>query len=201
MYSRIILTTCLSQCHRAQRRILRERKKIFIVGNAGLTVWAILGRRCNKVSIFLLQLRVPETLRAIRRRVVANPVLRPKRPSKNGGVYGYNRSTFSSVCGKSRNLKTKTCRAIKGKRTLKKMRKGLWTSPATAALTNPLVKQCAVGEPVTYYHIECENYLQDNIVTEGLKTTGGRTDIYTWNSRKNAYTRLGNMDSAKSKSA
>ena len=81
------------------------------------------------------------------------------------------------------------------------LRKGLWTSPATAALTNPLVKQCAVGEPVTYYHIECENYLQDNIVTEGLKTTGGRTDIYTWNSRKNAYTRLGNMDSAKSKSA
>ena len=89
------------------------------------------------------------------------------------------------------------------------MRKGLWTSPATAALTNPLVKQCAVGEPVTYYHIECENYLQDNIVTEGLvvesfatlKTTGGRKDIYTWNSRKNAYTRLANVESGKSSKA
>ena len=31
-------------------------------------------------------------------------------------------STFSSGCGKSRNLKTKTCRAVKGRHTLKKRR-------------------------------------------------------------------------------
>ena len=86
------------------------------------------------------------------------------------------------------------------------VRKGLWTSPATAALTNPLVTQCAIGGPVTYYHIECENFLTDNIVTEGLvvesfgtvKATGGRKDIYTWNSRKNAYTRLASVESGKS---
>jgi hypothetical protein len=86
------------------------------------------------------------------------------------------------------------------------LRKGLWTSPLTAALTNPLVTQCAIGGPVTYYHIECENFLTDNIVTEGLvvesfgtvKATGGRKDIYTWNSRKNAYTRLASVESGKS---
>jgi len=86
------------------------------------------------------------------------------------------------------------------------MRKGLWTSHEKAVLSNPLVKQCAIGGPVTYYHIECEDYLKDDIVTEGLvveslgtvKATGGRSDIYTWSSRKNAYTRLTNMESGKS---
>ncbi len=86
---------------------------------------------------------------------------------------------------------------------------GLWTSPEKAALTNSLVTQCEIGAPVTYYHIECANYLKDNIVTEGMiveslgttKATGGKSDIYAWNSRLNAYTRVGHMDSPKSKSA
>ena len=86
---------------------------------------------------------------------------------------------------------------------------GLWTSPEKAALTNPLVTQCEIGTPVTYYHIECANYLKDNIVTEGMiveslgttKATGGKSDIYAWNSKLNAYTRVGHMESPKSKSA
>jgi hypothetical protein len=77
--------------------------------------------------------------------------------------------------------------------------KGRWISPEMAAHTNPLVTQCEIGGPITYYHIECENYLQDNLVTEGLtvesfgsrKAVGGRKDIYTWNERLNAYTRAG----------
>ena len=85
----------------------------------------------------------------------------------------------------------------------------LWTSPEKAALTNPLVTQCEIGTPVTYYHIECANYLKDNIVTEGMiveslgttKATGGKSDIYAWNSKLNAYTRVGHMESPKSKSA
>jgi hypothetical protein len=86
------------------------------------------------------------------------------------------------------------------------LRKGLWTSAEKAVLSNPLVKQCAIGGPVTYYHIECENYLKDDIVTEGLvveslgtvKSTGGRSDIYTWNSRLGAYTRIANLENGKS---
>ena len=77
--------------------------------------------------------------------------------------------------------------------------KGRWISPEVAARTNPLVTQCEIGGPITYYHIECENYLRDNLVTEGLtvesfgsrKAVGGRKDIYTWNERLNAYTRVG----------
>ena len=85
------------------------------------------------------------------------------------------------------------------------LRKGLWTSAEKAVLSNPLVKQCAIGDPVTYYHIECENYLKDDIVTEGLvveslgtvKATGGRSDIYTWNSRLDAYTRVAQLENLK----
>jgi len=76
--------------------------------------------------------------------------------------------------------------------------KGKWTSPEKAALTNPLVKQCEIGGPMKYYHIECANYLKDDIVTEGLvvesfgskKATKGKTDIYKWSARLNAYTRV-----------
>jgi uncharacterized repeat protein (TIGR02543 family) len=83
--------------------------------------------------------------------------------------------------------------------------KGLWTSPEKAALTNPLVSQYGVGEPVTYYHMECANYLKDNIVAEGaivesygtMKSTGGRKDVYTWNARLNAYTRIANKDTSR----
>jgi hypothetical protein len=45
---------------------------------------------------------------------------------------------------------------------------GLWISPERAAETNPLVKQEKAGRTVTYYHIECGNYLKDNLITEGL---------------------------------
>jgi hypothetical protein len=79
------------------------------------------------------------------------------------------------------------------------LRKGLWISPYQAALTNPLVTQCEIGGPMTYYHLECKEYLRDDLVTEGLvvesfgsrKATGGRKDIYTWSKRLNAYTRVG----------
>ena len=83
--------------------------------------------------------------------------------------------------------------------------KGLWTSPEKASRTNPLVSQYGVGEPVTYYHIQCANYLKDNIVAEGaivesygtMKSTGGRKDVYTWNARLNGYTRLANKDTSR----
>lgn len=68
------------------------------------------------------------------------------------------------------------------------IRPGIWISAEKASLTNPNVTQCEIGKAITYFHIECENYLQDNIVSEGitvesygtLKSTGGRLDIYTW---------------------
>ncbi len=75
--------------------------------------------------------------------------------------------------------------------------KGTWMSPEIAAVSNPHVQQYGVGEPVTYYHIECPNYMQDNVIAEGvvaesfgtLESTHGMTDIYAWNSTMNGLTR------------
>ena len=48
------------------------------------------------------------------------------------------------------------------------LRKGVWMLPKKAALLSDRVEQVAVGEPVTYYHIECPQYLRDNLVVDGV---------------------------------
>ena len=77
------------------------------------------------------------------------------------------------------------------------VRPRLWTSPLAASYNgNTRVKQYGVGQPIRYYHIECENYLRDNIVTEGLvvESLGNKqkykTKVYTWNARLKGYTRI-----------
>ena len=76
--------------------------------------------------------------------------------------------------------------------------KGTWVSPEIAAVTNPHVQQYDVGKPVRYYHIECPNYLRDNVIAEGLvaesfgtlESTNGMSDIYAWNSTMTGLTRV-----------
>jgi hypothetical protein len=77
------------------------------------------------------------------------------------------------------------------------IRKGVWISPERAAKTNPKVKQYGVGEPVTYWHIACADYLKDNLVCEGLvveslatnKNYTGPARVYTWSDRLGGFTR------------
>jgi len=77
-------------------------------------------------------------------------------------------------------------------------REGVWISPQIAASTNPLIKQYGIGEPVNYYHIQCENYLKDNLIANGavVESYGPSSAIpkgipaYTWNARLGGYTRL-----------
>jgi len=79
------------------------------------------------------------------------------------------------------------------------LRKNVWISPADAALSNPKVKQTIVGKSVVYYHVECENYLRDNVVAEGMVAESygtatalkGTRDIYKWNDSLGGYTRKG----------
>ena len=74
----------------------------------------------------------------------------------------------------------------------------LWTSPEDAAANgNKSVKQYGIGEPVRYYHIECENYLRDNLVAEGLAVESlsapgafKGVQVYTWSARLQGYTRI-----------
>ena len=76
--------------------------------------------------------------------------------------------------------------------------KGLWISPREAARTNPRVEQYGVGDPITYYHIQCANYLADNLIAGGmivesygdLHSVWGLQTPYTWNERMNGFTRI-----------
>jgi len=79
------------------------------------------------------------------------------------------------------------------------IRKGVWMSPQMASRTNPLVKRTTIGGPVSYFHIECENFLQDNIIAEGMVTESYgialarklkyAIEVYTWSHKLGGYTR------------
>jgi len=77
-------------------------------------------------------------------------------------------------------------------------RKNVWISPRLAAPKNDRIEQYGVGEPVTYYHIMCENFLRDNLIAEGtvvesfgtMEAIKGRSDTYKWNTTLGGFTRL-----------
>lgn len=77
--------------------------------------------------------------------------------------------------------------------------KGLWQIPRTAAQLHSSIRQYGIGETVSYYHLECPNFLTDNLVCDGtiVESFGNRQlesfkgKIYIWNASKRAYTRRG----------
>lgn len=77
-------------------------------------------------------------------------------------------------------------------------KRGVWISPERAALTNSNVKQYGVGEPVTYWYIECTDYLLDNLVCEGMvveslathKNYSGDGKVYTWSDQLGGFKRI-----------
>lgn len=74
------------------------------------------------------------------------------------------------------------------------LRKGVWMMPRKAALLSDRVEQAPIGEPVTYYHIECPQYLRDNLVVDGVvvESYAGKTKSpYMYNERLQGYTRPG----------
>jgi len=80
----------------------------------------------------------------------------------------------------------------------------LWTSPEDAAANgNKRVIQFGVGKSMRYCHLECEDYLRDNLVAEGLVVESlsapgafKGVQVYTWNARLKAYTRISASASA-----
>lgn len=83
--------------------------------------------------------------------------------------------------------------------------KGLWHVPRVAAKIHDAVQQYDLGKAITYYHLECPNYLTDNLVCGGttVESFAGRQldsykgKIYTWNTVKNAYIRCSAVAVAK----
>jgi hypothetical protein len=45
---------------------------------------------------------------------------------------------------------------------------GVWQIPKYLAQKNPEIQQHSVGTIVTYYHLECPNYMKDNLIAEGV---------------------------------
>jgi len=78
------------------------------------------------------------------------------------------------------------------------IRKGVWISPERAAKTNDKVYQYGIGDPVSYWHIACADYLKDNLMCEGLvveslatnKNYTGPSKVYTWSDRLGGFTRV-----------
>ena len=78
------------------------------------------------------------------------------------------------------------------------LRKGVWISPERAAKTNSKVHQYGIGEPITYYHIACDDYLRDNVIAEGMvtetlatdKNYNGPAQVYTWSDKLGGFTRI-----------
>ena len=74
------------------------------------------------------------------------------------------------------------------------IRKGVWQNAAMSANKN--VYQYAVGEPMTYYHVECPNFFTDNLVTNGciVESFAGKQvvdtkSLYRYNERLGGFTR------------
>jgi len=82
------------------------------------------------------------------------------------------------------------------------LRKGVWMLPSKAATLSKKVLQLGVGEPVHYFHVECPNYLRDNLVVNGATVesyAGKQLDFvspYTWSESLKGYTRMGDAKAA-----
>jgi hypothetical protein len=66
-----------------------------------------------------------------------------------------------------------------------------WQIPGYLAKTNKNIHQHSLGARVTYYHIECPNYLQDNLVAEGVtaESLNAKKEQVIWTKIKGGYTR------------
>jgi hypothetical protein len=74
------------------------------------------------------------------------------------------------------------------------LRKGLWTTAQEASKTNSLISPYGIGEMITYYHIQCEHYLKDNLFAGGLIVesygASNTKGVYKWNARLRGFTRI-----------
>jgi Hint domain len=79
------------------------------------------------------------------------------------------------------------------------IRKGVWMTGRKGATLSDKVKQYAV---IVYYHLECPNYLKDNLIIEGpviVESYAGKqtnfTSPYTYSERLKGYTRSSTISS------
>jgi hypothetical protein len=74
------------------------------------------------------------------------------------------------------------------------IRDNMWVTPKIGMQKGLDIKQCPMGQTITYYHVQCENYFRDSIIAEGVVTESfGNTQenrrTFTWNDDSGAWTR------------
>jgi hypothetical protein len=76
------------------------------------------------------------------------------------------------------------------------VRKDVWVSPKYAAELTEKVHQYGLGEPITYYHVECPNFFKDNLIVDGTvvesygtNQTKGMKAVYIYSPALKAFTR------------
>lgn len=73
---------------------------------------------------------------------------------------------------------------------------GMWHIPQLSAKDNDKLTQYGVGEPITYYHIECPDFYSDNLIAEGAVVEsfkgrqGTRDIVYEWVQELKGFRRL-----------
>jgi hypothetical protein len=84
------------------------------------------------------------------------------------------------------------------------LRPGVWQMPLLAAERSTAIQQYGIGEPVTYYHVECPNFFRDNLIADGVicesfgsNQTKGLKGIYRLAPALGGYTRVSGPTFAK----
>ena len=84
------------------------------------------------------------------------------------------------------------------------VRPNVWQMPLLAAERSTAITQYGIGEPVTYYHVECPNFFRDNLVADGVvcesfgsNQTKGLKGIYRLAPALGGYTRVSGPTFAK----
>ena len=73
----------------------------------------------------------------------------------------------------------------------------VWVSPKYAAELTDKIQQYGIGEPITYYHVECPNFFKDNLIVDGTvvesygtNQTKGMKAVYVYSPVLKAFTRV-----------
>lgn len=76
--------------------------------------------------------------------------------------------------------------------------KGVWQIPKYLAQRNPKIQQHSVGTIVTYYHLECPNYMKDNLIAEGVTAESLNTKgKVIWQKTTTGYVRMNPAENPK----
>jgi hypothetical protein len=63
----------------------------------------------------------------------------------------------------------------------------VWWCAKEAAKLSPKIQQYGLGEPITYYHVECPNFLRDNLVADGVVVESFAANQLTKTEKHNLY--------------